>query len=88
MKLSTRWVIVGLTSLVWLLVSSWFDYQWVEGCMADVNCREYEGIWILPAMGFAIYEGPRLVLILALILLVERIVFFGLERRNRAPQAL
>ena len=39
--------------------------------MSDPGCREYEGIWILPLLGFVIYEVPTLLVGLIALVLLE-----------------
>lgn len=48
-----------------------YGYQWVAGCMADRGCYDYEGIWVLPLLGFLLYRGPFLVGGLLIVIFLE-----------------
>jgi len=41
--------------------------------MVDVGCRDYEGIWILPLLGYMIYVFPIWIAAVMIVVLLELI---------------
>ena len=66
-----RPAIITLTFLLWVIVCSYYGYYVVSSCMADSRCYEYEGIWVLPSLGFIIYKVPFLTIGLIIVVALE-----------------
>jgi hypothetical protein len=62
-----RGKVILSTVLVWPLVVVGYCYFWTKSIMADPAQHDYEGIWILPVLGFVMYRLPYLLLALLLI---------------------
>jgi hypothetical protein len=60
-----------------------YGYIWVSGCMADPGCRDYEGIWILPLLGFTIYQVPILLIGLVVLVFLEVLFILWTQRVSR-----
>jgi hypothetical protein len=60
-----------ITVIAWSILLCLHAYYWVSSCMADSSCREYEGIWILPLVGYTLYFGPFWILGLIVVVILE-----------------
>jgi hypothetical protein len=47
-----------ITVTAWSMLVCLHAFYSISRCMADTNCRDYEGIWILPLLGYMIYVFP------------------------------
>lgn len=65
--MSRRGKVILSTILVWPLVVVGYCHLWTSSIIADPAQHDYEGVWILPVLGFIMYRLPYLLLALPLI---------------------
>ena len=69
--MSNRKKVIGLTILVWCLITAIYAYLYVTTVLSYPDLQGYEAEWDWQLMFFAIVRLPWLLLALALIILGE-----------------
>jgi hypothetical protein len=72
---------IFITLASWVLGTTVYGYYWITSILSEPGVPDYERGGLLPALGFAVYRLPYLLIGLVIIIALELLLVPGTDRK-------